>query len=581
MKQVIIKFVKKFFVLFFVITFFVFINIYLQTYPSKILGIIIDLLSDIQNNKDKIITNIYILIGSAIAIIIIRVIWKYLTSLVTRTFEKDLRDSLFIHFLKINLSNIQNIKNGEIISHFIKDVNEVKRFGYSIINDGIRVFAVFVITINTMRIVNISLTIAVICPIIVTAIIVIIIRRNIEISYKKSQKYFTKLSEFVQESTDAIRTTKAYSQEEDQIRIFIKKNKLLKKGNFSVDFFSSLLDVTVTLCLGMCYTINLIYGSKLVLNNIISIGDFVAFNGYISLFYWPLYSIARISVRYKRAKISYRRLDKIFKLEEEKILISDEINNTIHGDFKINNLSFNYPEYIDKVLDNINIEIKEGETLGIIGTIGSGKTTLMNLLLRLYKVPDGKIFIGGQDINNIDLVALRKSICYITQDNFLFSTSIKDNISLFQDRFKNSEIEESATKAMLSDDLKEMKEGINTVIGEKGIDLSGGQKQRVVISRAFLNKCNIIIFDDTFSALDNKTEEYLLNNIKKLVAGKTCIIISNRISDVKHANNIIVLDNGKIIESGKHSELLKMKGLYYKFHRQQASKQNELLIENS
>ena len=579
MHSEIIKFIKKFYISFIFITIFIFINIVLQTFPSKIIGIIIDLLSDIQNNKDKIISNIYVLIGSGLIIIFIRVIWKYLTSVVTRTFEKDLRDSLYIHFLKINLSEILNIKNGEIMSHFIRDVNEVKRFVYSIISDGIRVFAVFVVTINAMRIVNISLTIAVICPIIITACLAVIIRRYVEKNSKKSQKYFTKLSEFVQESTDAIRTTKAYSQEEDQIKKFIKRNTLLKKGNFSVDFFSSLLDISVTSCLGICYCIILIYGSRLVLNNTISIGDFVAFNGYVNLFYWPLFSIARISIRYKRAKISYKRLDRIFKLEEEKIQLRDENINYIHGDIKIVNLSFNYPDYIDQVLENINIEIKEGQTLGIIGTIGSGKTTLMNLLLRLYKVPDGKIYIGGQDINNIELVDLRKSICYITQDNFLFSTTIKDNISLFQDKFEVEEIKDSAEKAMLSEDLREMHEGINTIIGEKGIDLSGGQKQRVVISRAFLNKCNIVIFDDTFSALDNKTEEYLLKNIKELVKGKTCIIISNRISDVKHADNIIVLDDGMIIESGTHKYLLKEKGLYYKFHRQQSSKKNEIFNE--
>lgn len=579
MHSEIVKFVKKFYISFIFITIFIFINIFLQTIPSKLIGIIIDLLSDIQNNKDKIISNIYVLIGSGIVIIFIRVIWKYLTSVVTRTFEKDLRDSLYIHFLKINLSDIINIKNGEIMAHFIRDVNEVKRFVYSIISDGIRVFAVFIVTINAMRLINISLTIAVICPIFITAFLAVIIRRHVENNSKKSQKYYTKLSEFVQESTDSIRTTKAYSQEDDQIKKFIKRNTLLKKGNFSVDFYSSLLDILVSLCLGICYSIILVYGSHLVINNKISIGDFVAFNGYVNLFYWPLFSVARISIRYKRAMISYKRLDRIFNLEEEKILSRDENINYIHGDIKIAGLSFNYPEYIDQVLDNINLEIKEGQTLGIIGTIGSGKTTLMNLLLRLYKVPDGKIFIGGQDINNIDLVDLRKSICYITQDNFLFSTSIKDNISLFQDKFKDEEIKDSTEKAMLSEDLREMHEGINTIIGEKGIDLSGGQKQRVVISRAFLNKCNIVIFDDTFSALDNKTEEYLLKNIKKLVEGKTCIIISNRISDVKHADNIIVLDDGMIIESGNHKTLLKEKGLYYKFHRQQSSKNNEIFNE--
>lgn len=202
----------------------------------------------------------------------------------------------------------------------------------------------------------------------------------------------------------------------------------------------------------------------------------------------------------------------------------------------------------------------------------------MNLLLRLYPVPNNKIFINNEDINNIELATLRSSVSYITQDNFLFSTTIKDNISLFKEGFEDSEIEKSTEKSMISSDINNMKNGIYTVIGERGIDLSGGQKQRVVISRAFLNKSNIVIFDDTFSALDNKTEKSLLENIKTLVKGKTCIIISNRISDVKDADNIIVLDNGKIIEEGVHTDLLKNNKLYTKFYNQQSSMEENSIL---
>lgn len=202
----------------------------------------------------------------------------------------------------------------------------------------------------------------------------------------------------------------------------------------------------------------------------------------------------------------------------------------------------------------------------------------MNLLLRLYPIPKGKIFINNQDINNIDLTSLRNSISYITQDNFLFSTTIKDNISLFKENFGDEEIKDSTEKSMISGEIRNMSEGIYTVIGERGIDLSGGQKQRVVISRAFLKKSNIIIFDDTFSALDNKTEKSLLNNIKELVKGKTCIIISNRISDVKDADNIIVLDAGQIVEQGTHQTLLKNGNLYSKFYNQQSSMENDSIL---
>lgn len=458
------------------------------------------------------------------------------------------------------------------MSYFVKNVNEIRRFSYSILSDGIRVVAIAFIATITMKNVNLSLTIAVLCPIVITIFIILIIRKSLDNSYKKSQKYFTKLSEFVQESTDAIRTTKSYAVEEDQFNKFIKRNKLLNKGNLAVDLYSSMLSTAVNICFGFAYGIIIIYGSKLVLENKITIGDFVAFNGYVDLFFYPVFWFPRITARFKAAQISYNRLENVFNLEEESIMYLETPKETIHGDIIIKDLSFNYPDYLDLVLENINLNIKEGQTLGIIGTIGSGKTTLMNLLLRLYKVPNGKIYIGDKDINDIDLVSLRKSICYITQDNFLFSTTIKDNIRLFQEKFNDEEIKKSTEKAMFTEDLNNMNEGINTVIGERGIDLSGGQKQRVVISRAFLNNSNIVIFDDTFSALDNKTEEFLLKNIRELTLGKTCIIISNRISDVKDADSIIVLENGKIVEQGKHEDLLNNNGLYMRFYKKQSSK---------
>ena len=196
----------------------------------------------------------------------------------------------------------------------------------------------------------------------------------------------------------------------------------------------------------------------------------------------------------------------------------------------------------------------------------------MNLLLRLYPVPNGKITIDGVDINEIPLKALRDSISYITQDNFLFSTTLKENIKLFKEGYEEEEIKESAKNAMIYDDIEKMQNGIDTVIGERGADLSGGQKQRIVISRAFLNRSNIVIFDDTFSALDNRTEQMVLNNVKELVKDKTCIIISNRISDIKDANKIIVLDSGKIIETGTHESLLSKQGKYYEFYKQQSAK---------
>lgn len=306
----------------------------------------------------------------------------------------------------------------------------------------------------------------------------------------------------------------------------------------------------------------------------------MAFNGYMLLLQSPIMWIPWILKHIKKVKVSYDRLDKMFKLKEEEISI-DNISNTekLNGNIEIKNLTYHYPECIENVLENININIKPGESLGIIGVIGSGKTTLMNLLLKLYKVPNEKIYIDGKDINEIKTDTIRNNICYITQDNFLFSTTLKENINLFRDIYEEDDILESTKSAMIYEEIEGMTDGINTIIGEKGIDLSGGQKQRVVISRAFLKNSNIIIFDDTFSALDNRTEQSLLKNIKELTKNKTCIIVSNRISDIKHCDEIVVLEHGKIVERGVHKDLLNNKAQYYEFYKNQAEKNKVSILD--
>lgn len=579
MKNMIVKILKKYKLQFAIVWGFIAINMYLITVPPQIIGKIVDLLYNIEENKNLIITQVIWLIVTAVGLLFTRLPWRYGVGIIARGFEKDFKNKLFDQFMKIKMTSLQNIKNGELMSYFTKDIGEIRVFLYRLTSLGSRIMIIFIIvTYKMISGVNLKLTLATMCPIIVTSFLVVMIKKYVEKSFKKSQKYYTELSEFVQESTDSIKTTKAYSGEVSQLKEFIRRNKLLKEANNAVDVHSTLLTTCVNICFGLCYGISLIYGSKLVLEGNITTGEFIAFNGYIGLFVGPVSWIPGIISRFKRAQISYRRLEKVFDLEREKISIREERNaNTISGDIVITDLTYNYTQNIEVALNHINLEIKEGETLGIIGTIGSGKTTLMNLLLKLYPVPNGKISIGGVDINDIPLNVLRRSICYITQDSFLFSSTLKDNISLFRDDFKDDEIIESTRNAMIHDDIGKMNEGIYTRLGEQGVDLSGGQKQRIVISRAFLQKSNIVIFDDTFCALDNRTEEALLKNIKELTKGKTCIIISNRISDIKDADKIIVLDEGNMIEAGNHESLINRRGLYSKLYKQQSSKEETML----
>lgn len=553
------------------------ILIYLLSCPAKYLGKIIDMLDNMEANKILIVKDVLLIVLAAIGVLIARIIFKTIEFDLECKIRKMLTDNLFNKFMKMKIEDINQIKNGEIMSYFVRDAKKIPRQLLRFYSSFIRVIANITIVIILMtQSSNIKLALCAIIPIFVTIVTLIFIRNNIKKTFKLAQQSFTEFSEYVQEDTDSIRTIKAFAGEEYEEKIFEEKNNHLRNSNLKVKYYGSLLDVVIYIGMGISYAISLLWGSNLVVKGEMTVGDIISFMGYLTLLDMPIQFVPWCVSKFDELKIAIARLNKMFNMPEEKIKLDNPKSKIIDGGIKIDNLTFHYPDGIEEVLSNISIDIKIGETLGIIGVIGSGKTTLMNLLLRLYNVPKGKIYIGGKDINDIPIEELRESICYITQDNFLFSSTLKDNINLFKDDYKDEEIEESIKKAMIFDEIKEMREGIYTIIGEKGIDLSGGQKQRVVLSRAFLNNSSIVIFDDTFSALDNKTEQHVLNNIKKLTENKTCIIVSNRITDIKDCDKIIVLENGKIIERGTHGSLLDERGSYYKFYETQAHKLEEL-----
>ena len=581
MKKILLELYKKYKLIFLIETIFLIINVYLVAMPSRIVGNMIGLLYDIDKNKNAIFMEMAKLAGICLGYIGVRVVWKNIEVKMEFIMSKDLVDKLFAKFLKSKIENVEEIKNGKLMAFFVSDAKRVARLSTRILSTIVRlVFNFIIIGMLMSQASNYKLAVAAILPIGATLIIIYLMRNFVSESFRKSQESFTELSEFVQESTDSIRTMKAFAGEEVQIEEFDKKNDSVRTNNLRVIRNQSLMDVLITLGFGIAYAITLLGGSNLVIAGEMSIGDLVAFTGYLGVLAMPVFWFPWLLTRFKKIRVSTERLSELINLPEEDIEVHDTKDyGSLNGDIKINDLTYNYPGYIERVLEHINIDIKQGESLGIIGVVGSGKTTLMNLLLKLYNVERGKIFIDGVDINDIPTKKIRDNICYITQDNFLFSASLKENINLFKDEYKDSEIEESTKMAMIYEEISEMQEGIHTIIGEKGIDLSGGQKQRVVISRAFLNNSNIVIFDDTFSALDNRTEQHVLNNIKKLTKDKTCIIISNRISDIRDCDKIIVLEQGTIVEQGTHESLLSERKKYYEFFESQAHKTDFAVLE--
>ena len=573
MKKTLLNLYKKNALLLLVEIIFIAINVYLLTVPSKLLGQIVDLLYNLDTNKEQIIQTVLLLLLMCLVLITVRVTWKMIDARIGRSNTKIIRDTIYEKMLKTDVSTLEKIKNGDIMSYFVKDINQVRKFISNVITLIVRFVLNFIIVAFTMvQATNSKLTLIVLLPISVSIVLILMMVKKIERYYNESRRKFTDLSEFVQESTDSIRTTKAYVGEKRQIEEFINKNTSLKNTNFAVIKIETIINIFMNLGIGIGMGLSILFGSKMVLNGEISVGDFVAFNGYMLVLQDPIRWIPWVVKHLKRFQVAYKRLDGFLKLKEEEIEIYNYNSEDLKGDIIINNLSYKYPDGNEYVLKDINIEIKQGKTLGIIGVIGSGKTTLMNLLLKLYKIPDGNIFIDGKDINQIKTNTIRHNICYITQDNFLFSSTLRDNINLYRDIYEEDEIVESTKSSMIYGEIEKMPDGINTIIGEKGIDLSGGQKQRVAISRAFLNQSNIVFFDDTFSALDNKTEESLLRNIIKYTENKTCIIISNRISDIKHCDEIVVLEHGKIVERGIHRDLLANKEKYYEFYKNQAER---------
>ena len=421
MKKELIKSLKKYKWQILIEIILIIISVIFIAYPSKIIGKMIDLLYNAESNKSEIIKSIVQLLSISIGFLITRVLWKNLDFRINIYIDKDLKDRLFTKLLKTKVKALN-----------VSDLRKVTMITAKFISTGTRIIANFTIAIIMMsNSCNIKLTLISLIPVLITIVVIIFIRKRWMDVMKEAQKSFADLSEYVQESTDSIRTMKAFCGEDKQIEEFKDKNATLKKYNISVSKNQNLLFVCVSLGFGLAYAITLLYGSNLVINGKVSIGNLIAFNGYLAMLEGPVRWIPWLFGKAKKFKVSFDRLNKMFKLPEEEIDNFEKSNeDKLNGDIEIKNLTYNYPGYIETVLENINIDIKKGESLGIIGVIGSGKTTLMNLLLKLYDVERGKIFIDGKDINDIPVKIIRDNICYITQDNFLFSATLKENINL-------------------------------------------------------------------------------------------------------------------------------------------------------
>lgn len=545
----------------------------LQLLIPKILGNYTDELRDGAFVAERLIYYSLLIFGIAIFMFIFRYLWRIYIMGSARLLEFRLRSDLYSHLQKMSTNYFNNKKTGDLMAHATNDINAVRMAagpGIIMIFDAIVLIIVAVFLMA--QTISLKLTIVAILPLPFLTMATRKFGTLMHHRFRLIQESFSGISERVQENLSGMRVVKSFVQEKEEINKFKLANQDYVDKNMSFERVHVLFHAIVQFISGMSILIVLFYGGILVINQEISLGDFVAFNSYIALLAWPMMAIGRVVNILQRGAASMARLNEIYQTEPEihdfPELLNPEITD-LKGDISIHGLSFSYPGSPLDALSNINIEVKNGHTLAIIGRTGSGKTTLANLLLRLYNNEVGEILIDGHELKTIPLEVLRNSIGYVPQDNFLFSTTIRENIAFGVDHYDDEMIQAAAKAAGIYKDIMSFPEQFETMVGERGVSLSGGQKQRISIARALIKDPSILILDDSLSAVDTKTEELILHNLRTVRQSRTNIIIAHRISTIKDVDEIIVLDEGTIIERGTHDELLSVKGTYYELYQKQ------------
>jgi ATP-binding cassette subfamily B protein len=393
--------------------------------------------------------------------------------------------------------------------------------------------------------------------------------RLIHRRFRRVQEAFSLLTDRVQENFSGIRVIKGFARERREEERFEEVNELNVQRNMELVRIHALFHPLIGFCSSIAVVLILGYGGMLVLNGSITIGDFVAFYSYLGTLIWPIMAISWVINLIQRGKASMDRLNSIFYQKSEIENPQESALNRLEGRIEFENLTFSYPTSTEPVLQGITAEIAPGQVVGILGRTGSGKSTLLNLLLRLYDAKRGMIKLDGVDIQDISLEVLRRDIGYVPQESFLFSTTVKENIDFTATGSDLERVQEYAKIAQVYDNIMEFPQQFDTIVGERGVTLSGGQKQRIALARALIKEPQILILDDSFSAVDTETEEAILQNLRRVFPGKTVIIVSHRISTLKNANHILVLEEGSITQEGTHDQLTAEPGLYQELYQKQ------------
>jgi ATP-binding cassette subfamily B multidrug efflux pump len=490
---------------------------------------------------------------------------------VSREVEYDLRNDFQAHVQKMSLSYLQSRSTGDIMSRATNDLNAVR----SVLGPGIMysMNTVTLAVIGTFRLLRLNwkLTMLAYVPLALVSITVKKFGRQIHDRFENIQEQFSNLSTKAQENISGIRVIKAFAREESEIEEFRSLNLDYVRRNVSLIRLWGIFYPLMTALIGMSSVALLWYGGRQVIQARLTLGEFVQFMGYLALLTWPTIAVGWVANIFQRGAASMGRILEIMDVESE---IREDpaavAPKPIQGSLEIRNLTFEYPNSTSPVLHNISLSLPAGTTLAIVGHTGSGKSTLVNLIPRLFDPPRGTIFVDGKDVRQWPLASLRKSIGYVPQETFLFSDTIRENIAFgCNSGLSEEEAEWAARVSQIGDDIQTFSHKMDTYVGERGITLSGGQKQRVAISRAVATFPKILIFDDSLSNVDTYTEERILQELTKVMKNRTTILVSHRISTVKNAHQIIVLKDGAIVERGNHDSLISLQGTYADLYRKQ------------
>ncbi|NTE00632.1 ABC transporter ATP-binding protein [Agrobacterium tumefaciens] len=559
--------------------------------PAQVIGYAVDLITEniqIYNlfngfDRQEIVYSIFSsnLLYFGILVIILYVLrglflffMRQTIILMSRHIEFDMKNDIYQHYQELSLGFYRRNNTGDLMNRATEDVNRVRMYVGPAIMYTINTFVLSVLIVWSMFDVNSRLAIYCLLPLPFLVVIIYYVNTLIFKKSGKIQERLSALSSFVQERFSGIRIIKSYVREDYTRNMFEIQSNDYKKDSMSLVKVSALFYPTMMLLIGLSTILTIYIGGIQVMNGSITAGNIAEFIIYINQLTFPVTMLGWVTSLIQRAAASQKRINEFLDIPSD--IQSTALNDKeISGDLKFNNVSFTYPDTGIEALKNISFEIKAGEFVAIIGKTGSGKSTLANLMMRMYDVQSGSISVDGNDLKSLNLKNYRSQIGFVPQEVFLFSDTIRNNIAFGLDQVTDDEIYDAAKNASVYHNIIDFDEKFETMLGERGITLSGGQKQRVSIARALIKSPKILIFDDCLSAVDTKTEEEILNNLGKMMNGKTSILIAHRISTIKNADKILVLDNGKIIEQGTHNELLSLNGSYTELYN------NQLLEEES